>query len=55
MGNVLEWMAAINMYRYVELFRVHSISGNALVALDDRQLMVSGITQHHPRIGTQAA
>lgn len=40
-GNVLEWMAAVNLYRYVELFRDKQITGRDLLAMDESMLMVS--------------
>ncbi|BFY99582.1 hypothetical protein BsWGS_02622 [Bradybaena similaris] len=42
-GNVLEWMAAVNLYRYVELFRDKQITGRDLLAMDESMLMEMGI------------
>lgn len=36
--NVLEWMASVNLYRYVETFKLHSITGEDLVSLSDDRL-----------------
>jgi len=38
--NVLEWMASTNLYRYVELFKLHNITGEDLVSLSDDKLKV---------------
>lgn len=39
--NVVEWMAALNFYRYAELFRSKDIKGVDLLSLDKDKLMVS--------------
>jgi len=39
--NVVEWMAALNLYRYAELFRSKDIKGVDLLSLDKDKLMVS--------------
>ena len=38
--NVVEWMAALNLYRYAELFRSKDIKGVDLLSLDKDKLMV---------------
>ena len=38
---MIEWMAALNLYRYSELFKVHNITGTQLMSLDDAKLRVS--------------
>lgn len=40
-NNVIEWMAAVNLYRYAEVFKMHDIKGQDLQALDEDKLMVS--------------
>ena len=40
--NVVEWMAALNLYRYAELFRSKDIKGVDLLSLDKEKLAVSG-------------
>ena len=44
--NVVEWMAALNLYRYVELFRSKDIKGVDLLSLDKDKLMVTYSTLH---------
>ena len=39
--NVVEWMATVNLIRYVEVFRRHEICGKRLAAMDDAKLAVS--------------
>ena len=39
--NVIEWMAALNLYRYAELFKLKKIKGDTLVELDESKLQVS--------------
>ena len=38
--NVLEWMAASNLYCYLHTFSVNNIDGKSLTNLDDDQLKV---------------
>lgn len=40
-ANVVEWMAAANLYRYVDLFRDRQVTGKDLLAMDENKLMVS--------------
>lgn len=40
-NNVIEWMAALNLYRYAEVFKTHDIKGEDLMALDEEKLKVS--------------
>lgn len=40
-SNVIEWMAATNLYPYAEVFRCKDIKGSDLVHLDKEKLMVS--------------
>lgn len=39
-SNVVEWMAALNLYRYAELFKSKDIKGADLITLDREKLMV---------------
>ncbi|XP_023930184.1 phosphatidylinositol 3-kinase regulatory subunit gamma-like isoform X4 [Lingula anatina] len=43
LSQVLEWMAALNLYRYVELFKRNNIKGKDLMTLDESKLEVMGI------------
>ncbi len=38
--HVVEWMAALNLYRYAELFRSKDIKGVDLLSLDKDKLAV---------------
>jgi hypothetical protein len=38
--HVVEWMAALNLYRYAELFRSKDIKGVDLLSLDKDKLTV---------------
>lgn len=40
-SHVVEWMAALNLYRYADVFRCKDIKGSDLVHLDKEKLMVS--------------
>lgn len=40
--NVVEWMAALNLYRYADVFKSKDIKGSDLPFLDRDKLMVSG-------------
>lgn len=40
-ANVVEWMAALNLYRYADVFKCKDIKGSDLVHLDKEKLMVS--------------
>uniref|UniRef100_T1J1N3 Phosphatidylinositol 3-kinase regulatory subunit alpha n=1 Tax=Strigamia maritima TaxID=126957 RepID=T1J1N3_STRMM len=42
-GNVVEWMAAVNLYRYAEIFKSKDIKGIDLMGLDKEKLMNMGI------------
>lgn len=39
-ANVVEWMAALNLYRYAEVFKSKDIKGSDLMNLDKEKLMV---------------
>lgn len=39
--NVVEWMSALNLYRYADVFKSKDIKGADLVHLDREKLMVS--------------
>ncbi|XP_053394066.1 phosphatidylinositol 3-kinase regulatory subunit alpha-like isoform X1 [Mercenaria mercenaria] len=43
MQNVIDWMAALNLYRYAELFRDKGITGRHLTQMDEKMLMDLGI------------
>ena len=40
-SNVIEWMAALNLYRYAEVFKSHNITGEDLIDMDEDKLKVS--------------
>ena len=40
-SNVVDWMAALNLYRYAELFRDRGVSGRDLLKMDEDKLNVS--------------
>ncbi|KAG8197034.1 hypothetical protein JTE90_004303 [Oedothorax gibbosus] len=42
-SNVVEWMAALNLYRYAELFKSKDIKGCDLMTLDRDKLMNMGV------------
>jgi phosphoinositide-3-kinase regulatory subunit len=42
-SNVVEWMAALNLYRYAELFKSKDVKGSDLISLDREKLMNMGI------------
>ncbi|XP_055949573.1 phosphatidylinositol 3-kinase regulatory subunit alpha-like isoform X4 [Argiope bruennichi] len=42
-SNVVEWMAALNLYRYAELFKSKDIKGSDLMTLDRDKLMSMGV------------
>ena len=44
-SNVVDWMAALNLYRYAELFRDRGINGKDLLAMDEEKLNVSETLQ----------
>ncbi|CAM1320694.1 PIK3R3 (predicted) [Pycnogonum litorale] len=47
-SNVLEWMAAVNLYKYVDLFKSKNIKGTDLIELNKEKLMAMGIkTEFH--------
>lgn len=39
--NVIDWMAALNLYRYAELFRDKKITGRDLIHMNEDSLLVS--------------
>lgn len=39
-ANVVEWMAALNLYRYADVFKCKDIKGSDLMHLDKDKLMV---------------
>ena len=41
MGNVIDWMAALHLYRYAELFRENKVTGRDLQTMDEDKLRVS--------------
>lgn len=40
-SNVVEWMAAVNLYTYSDVFRCKDIKGADLINLDREKLIVS--------------
>ena len=42
-GNVVDWMAALNLSPYTELFKSKDIKGAELIALDKEKLGVSAV------------
>lgn len=42
-ANVVEWMAALNLYRYADVFKCKDIKGSDLIHLDKEKLMNMGI------------
>lgn len=40
-GNVIDWMAALHLYRYAELFRENKVTGRDLQTMDEDKLRVS--------------
>ena len=42
--NVIEWMAAVNLYRYSQIFKRYNVDGQKLSALEESQLMVGVAT-----------
>lgn len=42
-ANVVEWMAAVNLYRYAEIFKSKDIKGTELLSLDKEKLLNMGI------------
>lgn len=44
-ANVIKWMAAVNLHRYAEVFKVHTINGMQLLHLDDTKLRVSDVLE----------
>ncbi|XP_022236096.1 phosphatidylinositol 3-kinase regulatory subunit alpha-like isoform X2 [Limulus polyphemus] len=42
-ANVVEWMAALNLYHYAELFRFRNIKGSDLFLLDKEKLLSIGV------------
>ncbi|XP_046372437.1 phosphatidylinositol 3-kinase regulatory subunit alpha-like isoform X2 [Haliotis rufescens] len=46
-NHVIEWMAALNLYRYVELFREKNIAGRDLKTMDEDKLMEMGIKDEY--------
>lgn len=46
-ANVVEWMAALNLYRYADVFKCKDIKGSDLVNLDKDKLLVSTTYLNH--------
>lgn len=46
-NNVIEWMAALNLYRFAELFREKQVTGEDLKVMDADKLHVSSIVYLH--------
>ncbi|CAG0880468.1 unnamed protein product [Cyprideis torosa] len=42
-NNVVEWLAAMNLYRYIEVFRARDIKGSDIQQLDKEKLNAMGI------------
>lgn len=42
-ANVSDWLAALNLYRYAELFREQNIAGTDLKSMDEKKLVEMGI------------
>lgn len=42
-GNVIDWMAAVHLYRYAEVFRENKTTGRDLLAMDENKLRDMGI------------
>lgn len=42
-SNVIDWMAALNLYRYAELFREKQVTGRDLQTMDENKLHDMGI------------
>ena len=40
-AHVVEWMAALNLYAYADVFRSKNIRGSELLQLDKDKMMVS--------------
>ena len=41
MTNVVEWMAAANLYRFAELFKERQVTGSMLLEMNQDMLQVS--------------
>ena len=41
--SVLEWMAALNLYQYADVFQRHNVDGQALLTLNHDSLQVPSI------------
>jgi len=44
--NVLEWMAALNLYQYAHVFQRSNVDGQSLLTLDQHKLQVHLIGRH---------
>lgn len=42
----MEWMAALNMYNYVDVFKSKDVKGSDLLHLDKDKLLVSSFSPH---------
>lgn len=47
--NVVEWMAALNLYRYADVFKSKDIKGSDLPCLDREKLLNMGIKDEFPQ------
>jgi len=39
--NIIDWMAAVNLARYAELFRERKLTGRNIICMNERTLLVS--------------
>ena len=49
--NVLEWMAALNLYQYAHVFQRTNVDGQSLLALSPHTLQVPHTHAHRTVIG----
>ncbi|CAH0394038.1 unnamed protein product [Bemisia tabaci] len=54
-SDVVEWMAAVNLYRYADVFRLKDIKGSDLPHLDKEKLMNMGIKEEFHQIAILVA
>jgi len=52
---VVEWMSALNLYRYADVFKSKDIKGSDLLHLDREKLMVSRSFQLYVSVSLGAA
>lgn len=52
---MIDWMAALNLYRYAELFRDKGITGRDLMLIDEAALLVSGASWGYHLVGAVVA